>query len=61
MADSRQGKIFVTRDEGETYVSYDLDFSPNSIKFQSRSTPKVMEGTIPEHMFGYELDSQSVQ
>ena len=60
MADGRQNKIFVTRDEGETFVGYNLNFSPNSIKFQSRSTPKVTEGTIPEHIIGFEINSQSV-
>ena len=60
MVDSRQRKIFVTRDEGETYVGYSLDFTPDDIDFQSRGIPNVLEGSLPEHMLGYEQERQAV-
>ena len=60
MVDSRQGKIFVTRDEGLTYVSYEVDFTPDTIKFQGRGVPDAKEGTNPEHMLGYDQQRQAV-
>lgn len=60
MADARQGKIFVTRDEGVSFVGHTLPFTPNRLSFQSQRTPNVLEGTIPEHVIGYDQTSQEV-
>lgn len=60
MVDGRQGKIFATRDEGLTYVSYELDFAPDTLRFQPRGIPGVKEGTIPQHILGYDQQRQEV-
>lgn len=60
MVDARQEKIFVTRDEGVSFVGYDLEFKPDVIRFQGRSVPNVLEGTIPEHILGYDQARQAV-
>ena len=60
MVDARQEKIFATRDEGVSYVSYDLEFKPDVIRFQGRGVPNVMEGNIPEHIVGYDRARQAV-
>lgn len=60
MVDVRQSKIFVTRDEGISFVGRTLPFTPNRISFQSRSAPNVLEGTTPEHVIGYDQSRQEV-
>lgn len=60
MVDTRQGKIFVTRDEGDSFTGRQLEFTPNNIRFQGLTVPKSSEGTLPEHMMGYEAATQSV-
>lgn len=59
-ADVLQNKIFVTRDQGETFSSYELDFTPNRITFQGRGVPLVTEGDLPLHILGYDDSTQEV-
>ena len=60
MVDTRQNKIFATRDEGVTFVGYNLNFTPNKIKFQGRTVPRSTEGTLPLHIMGYEIQREAV-
>lgn len=59
-ADVLQNKIFVTKDQGETFSSYELDFTPNRITFQGRGVPLVTEGDLPLHILGYDDSTQEV-
>ena len=61
MADTRQNKIFVTRDEGVTFEGRELDFKPNNIRYQGRTVPNSDKGTLSQHIMGYETDTQSVR
>ena len=60
MVDRLQNKVFVTRDEGVSFTSYDVAFTPSIIKFQGTTVPKSTEGTLPEHILGYETETMSV-
>jgi hypothetical protein len=60
MADTRQNKIFVTRDEGVTFEGRELDFKPNNIRYQGRTVPNSDKGTLSQHIMGYETDTQSL-
>ena len=60
MVDIRQDKIFVTRDEGVSFVGYDLDFTPDVIRYQKRNAPNVLEGDLPQHVTGYDKSTQEV-
>ena len=61
MADTRQNKIFVTRDEGVTFEGRELDFKPNNIRYQGRTVPNSDKGALSQHIMGYETDTQSVR
>ena len=59
-ADIRQNKIYVTRNNGETFESYQLQFTPNLIRFQSRFIVNNDEEDLQNLILGYDRKKQEV-
>ena len=52
--------LWVTRDEGETYTSYSLPFTPDGFTFQSRRAPGSNSTTLAEYVLGYDNADKAV-
>ena len=50
----------MTTDEGDTYSGHDTPFRPDSLRFQSSNAPGSQNGSLPEHVLGYDSSDSSV-
>lgn len=53
--------LWVTKDEGETYTSYTLPFTPDDFTFQSTRAPGSDSETLSQYLLGYDSAQQTVR
>lgn len=53
-ADITHRKLWVTRDEGETYTGVPVSFAPNRLTFQSRFAPGSNSTALAQYVLGYD-------
>ena len=59
-ADRSNRRLYVTRDEGETYTRYDIPFTPDNLRFQSIYAPHSNDSDLSQYVLGYDAINQTV-
>jgi len=59
-ADRGNRRLYVTRDEGDTYTRYDIPFTPDNLRFQSVYAPHSNDSDLSQHVLGYDAANQTV-
>ena len=60
MMDRINQRLWVTTDEGETYNSYPVSFTPDRLIFQSTLAPGSLEGSLALHVLAYDAAARGV-
>ena len=53
-------KLYVTRDEGETYSTYEVKFDVDDITFQPKTAEHSVDPPYNEYILAYDETNQSV-
>ena len=59
-ADRIHRRLYVTKNQGESYTRYDIPFTPDNLRFQSIYTPHSNDSNLSEHVLGYDATNQTV-
>ena len=53
-------RLYITRDEGETYSPVDIPFTPDRLVFQSTQAPGSSEDRLAQLVLGYDQANRTV-